>query len=227
MLHHNLALAVLAAFASPLTAQLTVTGLSPANNARGVSTATLVTLTFSLPLNPATVTAQNFKLCGRWSGQVPCALTIGGGGNVVTMAPQRPLFPAEIATLNVTHFVAATTGALLTGGHTATWWLDSAPSTGTFQLAQVVNYRLPGEGLIRTYGFFAGDVDRDGAPDMSATNEVSWDVRLLKNDGCGNFAIPVVTPMPNGEAALPSCALRTGIEPVSMSAYGDAPGLGP
>ncbi|MFY9341467.1 MAG: FG-GAP-like repeat-containing protein [Planctomycetota bacterium] len=206
MLHRNLALALVAltAFASPLAAQLTVTGSSPANNARGVSTAALVTLTFSLPLNPATVTAQNFKLCGRWSGPVPCTLTIGGGGNVVTMAPQRPLFSAEIATLNVTRFVAATTGALLTGGHMANWWLDSAPSTGTFQLAQVVNYRLPGEGLIRTYGFFAGDVDRDGAPDMSATNEVSWDVRLLKNDGCGNFAVPVVTPMPNGEEPSPN-----------------------
>lgn len=190
--------------ATPAIAQLTVSGVTPANNARGVSPAAVVTVQFAAPVNPATVTAANFRLFGRWSGPVPCQLTIGAGGTSVTMAPQRPLFASEIATLNVSHFVAAASGAPLTGGFLAMWWVDAAPSTGNFQLAQIVDYRLPSEGLIRTYGFFAGDVDRDGSPDMSATNEVSWDVRLLKNDGCGTFGAPTVTSMPNGEEPSPN-----------------------
>lgn len=190
--------------AAAATAQLTVSSVTPANNARGVATAAVVTVTFSAPVAAATVTAQNFRLFGRWSGPVPCTLAVGGGGTVVTMAPQRPLFASEIATLTITHFVTSTTNAPLTGGHMATWWTDTAPSTGQFQLAQTIDYRLPNEGLIRTYGFFAGDVDRDGSPDMSATNEVSWDVRLLKNDGCGNFGAPVATAMPSGEEPSPN-----------------------
>ncbi len=196
--------AAAAALAAAAAAQLTVTGVTPANNARGVSPAAVVTLTFSAPVEPLTVTAANFRLFGRWSGPVPCQLTLSATGTGVTLAPQRPLFACEIATLTVTHFVQSANGQPLAGGFMASWWVDAAPSSGTLQLTQVVNYRQTGEGLIRTYGFFAGDVDRDGAPDMSATNEVSWDVRLLKNDGCGNFGAPAVTPMPNGEEPSPN-----------------------
>ena len=107
----------------------------------------------------------------------------------VTFTPARPLFATEIATLNVTHFVTSATGAPLNGGFMAMWWVDSAPSSGVYTLDHVVNYRLPTETFIRTYGFFAGDVDRDGSPDMTATNEVSSDIRLLKNSGCGSPVI--------------------------------------
>jgi hypothetical protein len=199
----RLALA-LVVFAANAAAQFTVSNVTPGNGARGVSPAAVVTITFNAPVDPATVTAANFKLFGRWSGPVPCTLTVGGGGTTVTMAPQRPLFPTEIATLGVTRFVTSAASAPLTGGWFAMWWVDAAPSTGIFQLDHFVNYRLPNEGLIRTYGFFAGDVDRDGAPDMSATNEVSWDVRLLRNNGCGTFATPIVTQMPNGEEPSPN-----------------------
>lgn len=189
---------------TPALAQLTVSAATPANNARGISPAGLVTVTFNTPIDPTTINQQNIKLAGRWSGPVPGQLSIGGGGTTVTFQPLRPLFATEIATLTVSRFVTSTLGAPLTGGFTSTWWIDSAPSTGSYQLAQVVDYRLPGEGTVRTYGFFAGDVDGDGSPDMSATNEVSWDVRLLKNDGCGNFGAPTITAMPNGEEPSPN-----------------------
>jgi hypothetical protein len=185
-------------------AQFAVTNITPANNARGVSPAAVVTLTFNAAVDPLTITPQNFRLAGRWSGPVPGLLSIGAGGTTVTFAPQRPLFATEIATLMVTHFVKSATGTPLDGGCMAMWWIDSAPSSGTFVLDHVVNYRLPAEGLIRTYGFFAGDIDRDGSPDMSATNEVSFDVRLLKNNGCGSFAPLTVTALPTGQQPSPN-----------------------
>lgn len=206
MLHLD-SLRAAAAFACLLAnaaAQLTVTGVTPTNNARGVSPAAVVTLTFSTAVDPTTITAQNLKLAGRWSGPVPVLMTIGGGGTTVTLAPQRPLFATEIATLTVANAVRSAGGASLLGGFAAIWWVDAAPSTGTFVLDHTVDYRRPGEGLIRTYGFFAGDIDRDGAPDMSATNEVSFDIRLLKNNGCGAFGPSVITPMPGGEEPSPN-----------------------
>lgn len=185
-------------------AQLAVTGVTPANNARGISPAANVVLTFSQPVDPATVTAQTIRIAGRWSGPLPGTLVVGPGGTTVTFTPQRPLFASEIATLMVSRAVTSTTAAPLTGGFFAMWWVDSAASSGTYVLDHVVDYRFPGEGLVRTYGFFAGDVDRDGSPDMSATNEVSFDVRLLKNDGCGTFGPKVVTPLPAGTEPSPN-----------------------
>lgn len=194
----------LAALAVTLPAQFAVTGVGPANNARAVSPAEPVTIIFNAPVLPLTVTAQNFHVSGRWSGPVPGTLSIGPGGNSVVFQPSRPLFATEIATLTVSRFVLSTTAAPLTGGFTATWWVASAPSTGTYVLDHVVDYRNPGEGLIRTYGFFAGDVDRDGAPDMSSTNEVSFDVRLMKNDGCGHFGPKVISALPGGTEPSPN-----------------------
>ena len=189
---------------APVTAQLTVTSVTPANAARGVSPAAPVTLTFSAPVNPATITAQNVKLSGRWSGPVPGTLTVAATGTAVTFTPSRPLFATEIATLNVTHFVLSSTGQPLAGGFMAMWWVDSAPSSGSYVLDHVVDYRLPTETFIRTYGFFAGDVDRDGSPDMTATNEVASDIRLLKNSGCGTYGPKVVTALPPGSEPSPN-----------------------
>lgn len=201
---------VLPMVVAALPAQLTVVSATPANsavalnNARGVAPSSAIVMTFSAAVDPATINAQNIRVLGRWSGPVPGTLAIGGGGTTVTFTPQRPLFATEIATLMVTHFVAAAGGGLLTGGFMAMWWVDSAPSSGTYVLDHVVDYRQPGEGLIRTYGFFAGDIDRDGSPDMSATNEVSYDVRLMKNNGCGTFGPKVTTSLPNGQEPSPN-----------------------
>lgn len=181
-----------------------VVSVSPANNARGVSPAANVVLTFNAPVDPATVNAANFEIAGRWSGPVPGSLAVGAGGTTVTFTPARPLFATEIGTLMVSHFVRSAAAVPLAAGFTSTWWVDSVASSGTFVLDHVVNYRQPGEGLIRTYGFFAGDVDRDGSPDMSATNEVSYDIRLLKNDGCGHFGAAAITPLPNGHEPSPN-----------------------
>jgi hypothetical protein len=203
MLRPLLVLSALA-FPAAAVAQFAVIGITPASHARGVPASAPVTLTFNAPVDPATVTAQTFRVMGRWSGPVPGQFTIGGGGTTVTFTPSRPLFATEIASLWVSRFLTSATGAPLAGGCYTTWWVDSAASSGTHVLADVVDYRRPGEGLVRTYGFFAGDVDGDGSPDMSATNEVSFDVRVLKNDGCGRFGPIVVTPMPPGEEPSPN-----------------------
>ncbi len=198
----SIALSV-ACFSFSLVAQpLTVLSVSPANGAKGVSCAEPVVLTFSAPLNPLTVTAQSVRVGGRWSGPLAGSLTVNGA--VVTFSPSRPLFASEIATLAVARTVGSVGGNLLVNGFASTWWTDCAASSGVFAVQTTVPYRMPGEGLVRTYGFFAGDVDRDGSPDMSAANEVSYDVRLLKNDGCGNFGPITVTPLPSGVEPSPN-----------------------
>jgi hypothetical protein len=189
-------------FGSALFAQLSVTAVSPARNARGVSAASHVTLTFSVAVNAATATPQNIRIFGRHSGLVPGTLTTAGAA--VTFTPSRPYFASEWVDVYVSRNVLSTGGAMLTGGFTSTFHVDSAASGGLYPLAQTINFRLPGEGPIRTYGVYMGDIDRDGSPDITAANEVSFDVRLLKNDGCGVYGPSTTTDLPNGVEPSPN-----------------------
>ena len=54
-------------------------------------------------------------------------------------------------------------------------------------MKKTIAIRRSGEGKIATYGIYAGDVDGDGSPDITAANELSFDLRLYRNDGCGEF----------------------------------------
>ena len=59
-------------------AQFAVASVSPAGSARSVPTVPVIRLTFTAAVDPTTVTAQNIKLTGRWSGPVSGRLAIDG-----------------------------------------------------------------------------------------------------------------------------------------------------
>ncbi len=185
-------------------AVLHVTGVSPSNGAVGIGTTTPIVLTFDLPLNLATVTSATVKVMGKYSGPVPGAFSLDAGGTHLTFTPGRPYFVAEEITLMASSAVRSTGLDALVGGFYASWYVKSGVGSKTFALTNTINFRQPGEGLIRLYGFSAIDVDGDGSADMSATNELSADVRLRKNDGCGNVSGNVIFPMPSGQEPSPN-----------------------
>lgn len=198
-------LPVLCLLTSVLAAQApSVVALVPARNARAAATNTVVSVTFAAPINAATVTASTFRVIGKLSGVATGALAVDGAGTTATFSPSRPFFPAERVDVYLSNGVQSAGGAAMTGGHAWTFFVAPAASSGTFTLANTISFRNPGEGFIRTYGFYAGDIDKDGSPDMTAANEVSQDIRLKKNDGCGNFAAPVVTSLPPSTEPSPN-----------------------
>jgi hypothetical protein len=185
------------------SAQLTVTAVSPTKNQVGVSPAAPIVLTFSSALNPATVTAGSVVVSGKWSGPVPGTVAVGPSASQLTFQPSRPYFAAESVSYLVKNTVASAGGAPLTHGFASTFWVKSVAGSGSFTLAQTIDIRNPGESTIITYGIFAGDLDGDGSPDITAPNEGSGDVRVLLNSGCGTFGpkttygIPGQQPSPN------------------------------
>jgi hypothetical protein len=168
---------------------------TPAANAVGASTATEVRVRFDAPLDAGSVTGA-VQVYGRWSGVAPGTLTVTG--SLLTYRPARPFFPGEMVTVSLAAAISGTGGESLTGGHAFAFWAGSAPGPGNFFLEDVLTTRLPGEGLVQSYGISAGDLDADGAPDFSIPNETSNDVRVMLNDGCGAFAAPVVYDLPPG-----------------------------
>jgi hypothetical protein len=173
-----------------------VTSVDPPRNALAVSTAANVTVQFDAPVDPATVSAATFTVFGRWSGVRTGATTVAGAS--VTWRPDLPFFPGEAVTVALSAGVRSSAGQPLAGGLAFHFWTRPNPGTDAYALDGVLSTRLPGEGLVQSYGIYAGDLDRDGAPDFSIPNEIANDVRVMRNDGCGAYSTLELTPVPSG-----------------------------
>src|SRR5262245_48926884 len=176
-------------------AQLTVTGTVPA---RWTMHAPMqpIEVAFAQPVDLATVDAGSFAVFGRWSGPVAGAIALSADHLTARLVPARPLFVGELLTITLSAAIATPGGQHLTGGHVVQALVRGAPGTRTFTNAATIPLRAPGEGRIGTYGIFSGDVDRDGAPDLTALDELGNDIRVLHNSGCGLFGAPVAVANP-------------------------------
>lgn len=118
--------------ATTLVAQsFTVTGVTPARRARGVSPAANVTLAFDATVDPLTVLPQNLFVEGRYSGPVPGNWAIGPGGISLTFTPARPYFASETVTIRVSRFLRSAAGVALAGGFYSTFSADAAARAAT------------------------------------------------------------------------------------------------
>ncbi|MEC7583810.1 MAG: FG-GAP-like repeat-containing protein [Planctomycetota bacterium] len=191
------ALVALAALASldPLTAQLQVLATSPGRYAPATPMGD-IRVSFDQPVDPATLTDTSFSVFGRWSGVVEGALSVDAAGTTVTFRPSRTMFRGESVTVTLSEAIQATSGAALSKGYFLPFYVASAPGTGQFVADQHLPMRVPGEPRIGMYGLYSGDVDRDGSPDLVSMHEFSQDLRVLKNDGCGQFGPKTIIPNP-------------------------------
>ena len=100
--------------------------------------------------------------------------------------------------------VRAAAGGSLSSGHSFGFWTASAAGSSNFVHSRTIPVRRPGETRrIRTYGAYAGDLDGDGAPDLTLPNEDADDVRVMLGDGCGGFAAPVSYALSPGSVPSP------------------------
>lgn len=193
-------------FTHPALAALTVTSVTPSNAAFGVTTTKSIVITFNKALNPATISASTLRVGGRYSGPVPLTIALNGANTQVTLTPQRPYFTAEMVSLYASSAIKAGDGDALTNGFYSSFYVKAGIGSKQFELADTVEFREPGEGMTRLYGFNAVDVDGDGSPDMSGTNELSSDVRVKLNDGCGHYSANVIVPLGSGQEPSPNDA---------------------
>lgn len=144
-----------------------------------------VVVTFAQPVDPATVTAQSFTLFGSWTGVVAGSVQLDATQTVATFRPTAPLLLGDFVRVDLHNTITAANGDVLIGGYHFELSVASNPGSGSFQQTGTIDFRMPGEGQIGTYGIHAGDVDRDGVADVTAINEISHDIRVFKSDGCG------------------------------------------
>ncbi|MDA8174599.1 MAG: Ig-like domain-containing protein, partial [Nitrospiraceae bacterium] len=80
----------------------TVSSVSPANNATGVSTSSSVTATFSEAMNPSTINSSTFTLTGPNGTQVAGTVIYNATANTATFTPSFPLSTGTSYTATVT-----------------------------------------------------------------------------------------------------------------------------
>lgn len=154
-----------------------------------------ITVTFQAAIAPATVTAHSVWVFGRWSGTAQGTRSVSPDGRTISFTPTRPWFVGEMLTMQLSSAISGAAGGPLTGGHVLQFMVTSAPGSRQFTNQATLAMRQAGEGTIGTYGIYAGDVDRDGAPDLTAMNEISNDVRVFLANGCGGYG--PMTRIPN------------------------------
>lgn len=178
-----------------LAAQITVQSVFPTRNATAAGVATPIAITFATAIDAATVTPASVRVYGRWSGVAHGSLALENSGQTIRFEPVRPFFAGEMVTVMLSSAVRSVGSNPLLRGHTWSFWTQPRRGSRTFQLAANIPIRQNGEGLIQTYGAYAGDLDRDGSPDLSLPNETAADVRVLRNDGCGTYGPFVIHPL--------------------------------
>jgi hypothetical protein len=157
---------------------------------------------FDAALDPASVSARSFQVFGKWSGPGRGRVSLENGGRTVRFQPDRAFLPGELVTVTASSAIRAIGGGMLDNGHAFQFWVQPASGSGVFTLARTIDIRRTGEGPVQAYGAYAGDLDGDGAPELTIPNEITSDVRVFRNDGCGGFTMSSVNPLPS--AATPS-----------------------
>jgi hypothetical protein len=85
----------------PDTTPPTVTSVSPANGAAGLSLDTIATVTFSEPMDPASINSSTFELRDASNALVPATVTIGGETGTITLDPISSLVNSMTYTATV------------------------------------------------------------------------------------------------------------------------------
>lgn len=193
---HALSIGVLAlAAGQSLAADLMVTSHFPARHSAAPNNGSVL-INFDKPVNPATFTSANFKVWGRWSGNIPGTLEFLNGNTAVRFNPSRPYNVGEpVQVLLSRNIGAADATTLRSAGYWFTYMIRA--EGGSMQFEEIANFsNRDGTGAqTRIYGASAADLNSDGWMDIATVNEVSADVRIFMNraDGSGLFQ-PMSTP---------------------------------
>ncbi len=192
------------ALLSPVAAQLDVASVTPDRNVLAAPTNPSIELDFVQALDPLTVSTSSFQVFGRWSGVMTGSISVENADHTIVFSPDRPFFAGEYVTVMASAAIQSSAGSPLQGGHNWGFWTRCAPGSYTFTTTETFTTRFPGEPRIRSYGAYAGDIDRDGTPDLTIPNEDSDDVRILYGDGCTSFGLPQAHHLPVGSVPSPN-----------------------
>ncbi|HHS95394.1 MAG TPA: hypothetical protein ENJ45_02310, partial [Phaeodactylibacter sp.] len=187
-------------FSSFLQAQAPqVLSTIPANQSITALPQTSITIAFDQALDIQTIDYASFRLFGRWSGPMAFAFSMSNDNHDVELIPEESFFAGEWVVLNISTALKAANGSPMEKGYTIGFWIATTSGTLLQTFVEEIPLRMPGEGLLQTYGAYAGDLNNDGYTDLTTVNETSDDLRILLNDGSGSYHDWTLYDMGNGQ----------------------------
>lgn len=182
---------VLAVLGTPAFAgELTVSSVSPTQNALNVARATDIVVDFDRALDPASPGADDFHVLGKASGPVSGTLLLQSAGTRLRFTQDAPFHAGEQVFVSLAaDLTAADASALRSAGYGFDFRVIAAPATREFTQIDSFSVRTTPGVQARVYGGQTADFDRDGHVDLATVNEVSSDVRVFPSKGDGNRAL--------------------------------------
>jgi hypothetical protein len=117
-----------------LTGTVTVTETAPAADATGIGSLATPAATFSVPLDPTSVSGQTFALAGPDSTGVPASVAYDAGTNTAALTPSQPLRPGTTYTATLTTGIRDSSGNQLAAP--VTWAFTTTNGSSLFSSAQ-------------------------------------------------------------------------------------------
>ncbi|MDX1912329.1 MAG: FG-GAP-like repeat-containing protein [Saprospiraceae bacterium] len=178
-----------------------VLGVAPKHLSGNAAPLQNIEIQFDAALDPASVSAASVRVFGRWSGPAAGVFALTDGDKRIVFTPAEPFFAGEMVTVCANRLLRAASGVALEPGYFWQYNIRTAPGSLQQNQVDVIELRLPDESWIQTYGAYAGDLNNDGHSDITTVNEHSDDLRILLNNGAGQFPATNINPIPMGTAS--------------------------
>jgi hypothetical protein len=124
--------------ATPVVVPPTVISTIPLNGATGVPLNQIVSATFSVPMNPATINGTTFSLTGPGNTAVAGLVAYAAIGNTLTFTPAANLAPSTLFTATITTGAQDLAGTPLAANYVWTFTTGVASSTVPPELVSTV-----------------------------------------------------------------------------------------
>ncbi len=164
----------------------------------------VIQVTFDEPIDTFSVDPLSFRIFGRWSGPASGNRTVSG--NTITFTPNQPFFAGEWVTVNLSKGIQNEIGEPMTQGFAWNFWIRSKPGNLNLQYAYRITTRQGTETSTAPYGGYAGDLDNDGATDLTVPCEHTGDARVFMNNGAGTYSSFRVEPLVANSQSSPNDA---------------------
>lgn len=164
-----------------------VISISPSAQYIAAAKDAAITVTFDTTLEPSSVNNTSFRVMGRWSGPASGTLNLQNDNTEVVFTPDEPFFAGENISVSLSKGIQSSSGENMAKGYAWTYWIATTPSEMVLEYVKTIELREPGETWLQTYGAYAGDLNNDGSSDLIVVNERTDDLRILLNDGQGDY----------------------------------------
>ncbi len=130
--------------ANPTVAAPIVSSVTPVGGAMGACSSTVVTATFSVAMNPATIDGTTFTLAGPGTTAVTGVVTYAAVGNVATFTPASALALDTLYTATVTMGATDAYGVALANNFVWTFTTGSSPCAAPAVISETPSNGLAG-----------------------------------------------------------------------------------